>query len=220
MTTFAEESIQCGACGRVFTHNAIASTNAFGSPDLDTRPPEMQRSTMPAWVQRCPSCDHCATQVSKFDPLSRPVMDSKQYRAQLTDPDYPNLASTFICAGMLAVAAGQMKEAVWHYVHAAWTLDDAKKDALAHTWRSNAADIALELLRDGHRFIDQPGASEAVLTDCLRRASRPREALQMIESGLAAQPEEIIQKILHFQRSLIERGDTGRHLIEEVATGE
>jgi uncharacterized Zn finger protein len=216
MTTFASQSVACGNCGHVFTHQTLASTITFGSPDLDTRPPELQRSTMHAWVQRCPSCGYCSRDVAEFDHRLRPVVESAEYRSQLTDVAYPELTSTFICAGMLAEATGQEVEAGWAYLHAAWTLDEANNDELARIWRGRAAGKVLAVLNDGQLFAEQPGASEAILTDCLRRAGRGTEALPIIERGLSQSYDDVIHKILALQRVLIRRGHTGRHLIKEA----
>lgn len=216
MTTFAEESVVCGACGRVFTHHALASTNSFGSPDLDTRPPEMQRSTMHAWIQRCPSCGYCSRDASEFQDSLRAVLDSSEYRSQLADTRYPELASSFICSGMLADASERPDDAGWAYLHAAWVLDDARKDDLARLWRGKAADSFLAVVAEGHAFAAQPGASEAILIDCLRRAGRGGEALPLIERALSQNYEDIIHKILVLQRALIQRGDTAAHLVKEA----
>jgi hypothetical protein len=216
MTTFAEQSVACGNCGHVFTHHTLGSTYVFGSPDLDTRPPELQRSTMHAWIQRCPSCGYCSRDVAEFDHRLRPVLESAEYRSQLTDAVYPELTCTFICAGMLAEAAGRQADAGWAYLHAAWTLDDANKDELAKIWRGRAADKILGVLNDGQLFADQPGASEAIVTDCLRRVGRGAEALQVVERGLSQNYEDAVHKILTFERALIQRGDTGRHLVKEA----
>ena len=206
----------CGNCGHVFTHHTLASTYAFGSPDLDTRPPELQRSTMHAWIQRCPSCGYCARDVAEFDNRLRPVIDGAGYRSQLADARYPELSSTFICAAMLAEAGERQADVGWAYLHAAWTLDDANNDELAGVWRGRAADKFLAVLNDGQLFAEQPGASDAIVTDCLRRSSRGTEALQVIERGLSQSYEDVIHKILAFERALIQRGDTGRHLIKEA----
>lgn len=216
MTTFAEESVVCGACGLVFTHRALASTNAFGSPDLDTRPPQMRRSTMHAWIQRCPSCGYCSQDISKFNDRLQTDMQSPAYRSQLADRSYPELASSFICAAMLAEASGRESDAGWSYLHAAWVLDDAEKETSAKECRSKAADRFLPSFSSGHSFVKQPGATEAILTDCLRRAGRSTEALVIIEQALSKNYEDIIQKILIFQRALIQRGDTKCHLIQDA----
>ncbi len=216
MTTLANQKVTCGACGHVFSHPVLSSTNAFGSPDLDTRPPEMQRSTMQTWIQRCPSCGYSARDTSQIDDRVRPVMDGTAYRSQLTDTKYPELASTFICSALLAEAVGRRGDAGWAYLHAAWILDDAGKDELARLWRGRAADTFLALLAGGQSFAEQPGASEAIVTDCLRRAGRGDEALPLIERSLSQSYEDIIHYILALQRELIQRGDTSQHLIKEA----
>lgn len=70
----------------------IGSTNEFGSPDLDTRPPEMRRSTIFAWVQRCPQCGYCACDVSKAPSQAEALVRSSEYIRQLSDSIYPELA--------------------------------------------------------------------------------------------------------------------------------
>lgn len=215
MTTFARESVVCGACGQVFSHQALASTNTFGSPDLDTRPPEMQRSTMRAWIQRCPSCGFCAPDVTKYKEQFRPLMDGSAYRSQLTDARYPELASSFICAGLLADGAGSREYAGWAYLKAAWTLDDAGKDELARIWRSKAADLFRALVAKGQCSVQQPDGYEVIIADCLRRAGRGDEAVTQIERALSKAYAAEIQKVLNFQRTLIQRGDTSCHLMRE-----
>lgn len=216
MTKFAPESVACGNCRHVFTHHTLASTYTFGSPDLDTRPPEMQRSTMHAWVQRCLSCGYCSHDASEFDERFRQVIEGSAYRSQLTDTRYPKLASEFICTGMLAEAAEQGADAGWAYLHAAWALEDANKDELARIWRGKAADKILAVLGDGQLFAEQPGASEAIMADCLRRAGRGAKALEVVERGLSQSYANVIRKILSFERVLIQHGDTGPHLIKEA----
>lgn len=54
MTTLYEAKAQCAVCGTESEYTGIGSTNSFGSPDLDTRPLKMKRSTIVDWIQRCP----------------------------------------------------------------------------------------------------------------------------------------------------------------------
>ena len=216
MTTFEQQSVVCGACGCVFTHKTWAMTSSCGSPALDTRPPEMDCMMLETCIQRCPSCGYCSSNATKFDEWLRAVMGGSAYRSQLADPHYPALASTFICAGLLAEASDQRHAAASANLRAAWVLDDEGKDKLARVCRSRAADTFLALLSAGHPFAAQPGVSEAIVTDCLRRAGRGAEALQVIERALGQSYDDIIRRILQFQRMLVQRGDTGSHLISEA----
>ena len=47
MTTVFPQTVRCSVCGAENEMMVVASTNTFGGTmDLDTRPPEMKRSTM------------------------------------------------------------------------------------------------------------------------------------------------------------------------------
>ena len=70
MSTMHEFHRTCAVCGATHRYRILTSTNAFGSPDLDLRPPQMKRGTMPLWVQECPSCGYTAEDVS--DPTQIP----------------------------------------------------------------------------------------------------------------------------------------------------
>ena len=65
MTTIGKISAECVICGKESEHTSITSSNAMGSPDLDLRPPEMQRSTMEWWLQECPACGYVAPDISE-----------------------------------------------------------------------------------------------------------------------------------------------------------
>ncbi len=42
MTTIGSQEVPCAICGTINQCNTISSSSAFGSPDLDLRPPETQ----------------------------------------------------------------------------------------------------------------------------------------------------------------------------------
>eukprot|EP01084_Bolivina_argentea_P174580 302388_1 len=64
-TTLDKESSACPVCHTTSTHMIITSTNQFGSPDLDLRPPPMKRSTLSRNVQCCPNCGFCQYNLGK-----------------------------------------------------------------------------------------------------------------------------------------------------------
>lgn len=220
MTTYWSESTTCGACGRVFSHKGLTSTNSSGSPDLDLRPPEMHRSTMASWVQHCPTCGYCAKDVSKFDEKLRCLIEDASYQLQLADKDCPGLASTFICAGKVSEFSGDEVAAGWGYLRAAWVLDDHKCDSLASQWRSRAADIFAGAVAKGTPIVDGAGGSQAIIVDCLRRSRRDVEALEIIAKTLGHICDDVIRQALIYQRRLIESGDAACHRVEEALAPE
>ena len=216
MTTFLEIAITCGACAHAFKHKALTSTNTFGSPDLDTRPAEMQRSTMDTWIARCPACGYCSKDVQEYESQFAVVIQSPEYQAQLIDPGYPELTNTFICAAMIAEACDNSADSGWAWLHAAWTLDDTKNKKLAREARSTAADRFLAVLGRGEQFSEQDGASELITVECLRRVGRMEEALKLIHSAKRASPPDVIEEILNYELALIESGDKKNHLIQDA----
>jgi hypothetical protein len=111
--------VTCYVCNQASTQILIASYYNVGSPDLDTRPPEMQRSTLPHWVQVCPHCGYVAFEISEGTDATPLIIRSDDYRAQLTDPAYPELANRFLCWALAQEQQGKFIGAGWSSVHAA-----------------------------------------------------------------------------------------------------
>lgn len=215
MTTIYEKKAECAVCGAESSYRGIGSTNSFGSSDLDTRPPEMMRSTMFAWVQRCPKCGYCASDVSKSAPQAASMVRSPEYTRQLSDPAYPELANSFLCKALLDNHVEDYAAAAWSLIHAAWACDDRNRDGLAKACRSRAADMFKRALNTGQKVAEQSGVETAIQVDLLRRAGRFNEARQLIHEQRPEITEEIILKILTFQENLIAKGDEACHNISE-----
>ena len=80
MTKIVRSRCECAVCGAKNRYSVLASTNTFGGgPDLDLRPPEMRRSTMPYWVQECPECGYISEEVSDPSDVSREWLQSEEY---------------------------------------------------------------------------------------------------------------------------------------------
>ncbi len=151
MTTTLQSDVVCGVCGELSPQIHIASSNAFGSPDLDLRPPEMERSTIAHGVHHCPSCGCCARDLSKSSPSARRLIESDDYRTRLRESRFPALANMFACYAMILEAEGDYSEAAWAQINAAWVCDDA-----------NQTDAATECRNEGIRlaFLVMPSANE------------------------------------------------------------
>ena len=218
MTTIYQEQKKCALCNEISNHTVFGSSNAFGSPDLDTRPPEMARSTIDTWVQTCPSCGYCAQDISK--PLARlsEIVHSDSYQQQLTNPDFPKLANAFLCSSQIQENAGEYAGAGWACIHAAWSCDDAGSDAAAQKCRKKAVSLIPKARENGQQFAGQAGAEEATMVDLLRRSGEFERALQTCDDALKKNPDEVLSAVLRFQKLLIGKSDVGCHTIVE-ATG-
>ena len=88
MTTQNSVTIICTLCNKENEFTEIMSSNEFGSPDLDTRPPEMMRSTIFTWVQQCSRCGYCASNISINRPKAQDVIIGQEYKNQLKDQKF------------------------------------------------------------------------------------------------------------------------------------
>jgi len=188
---------------------------------LDTRPPELHRSTIhQAWMQRCPTCGYCASDVSKSQPRFRHLVGSPEYAAQLEDIDYPDLANSFLCRSMIDEYAGDLAAATWALIHAAWICDDAERECQAVSCRRRAAAMLRRARANGQSISAQRGAGTAILVDLLRRVGQLDDARQAIREGRDASFEDAITQILNCQSALVNVGDLSCHLVPEAFGGE
>ena len=216
MTTIYEEKKRCGVCGSENKYTGIGSTNTFGSPDLDTRPPEMQRSTIYAWIQRCPDCGYCNSDVSKSRSDEPVIVKGADYQSQLNDPAYPALANSFLCKAISDRAAGNFADTTWDLIRAAWVCDDSGHAEQAKTCRQMAADM-LELSQaHKQKVAGEDRAQTAILVDLLRRGGQPERAQRMLAKQAGEATQDVIERVLGFQGLLLERRDFSRHTIAEA----
>ena len=220
MTTFLEEEKRCAVCGERSKHTVVASTSVFGSSDLDTRPPELERATLPWRVQTCPCCGYCAPDLSESIEKAAEVVQRDSYQQQLKSEEFPRLANAFLCLSMIHENVGDFVSAGWDTIHASWACDDGGAEAGAIKCRKMAVDRLLRARERGQSFSKIVGAEEAVIADLMRRSGQFKPALEICEEGLRRGPEELIASILNFQKKLIEESDVGCHTVDEAVEGQ
>jgi hypothetical protein len=217
MTTLYRKKIQCSLCKATNEFTGIGSTNTFhGSADLDTRPPEMMRSTMHIWVQRCPHCGYCASDIGQSLPEAQSIVKSKAYTDQLNDREYPELANSFLCEAQIHTVSGDYKATCWAFIHAAWACDDADCPAQAKLCRLKAADTLMLAEEHGQQIAAQDGSSAAILIDLLRRSRQIEQARQIIAARRGDITDEIMLQVIDFQARLLDIYDLSCHTIEEA----
>ncbi|MDW8147146.1 MAG: hypothetical protein RMJ48_12775 [Roseiflexaceae bacterium] len=219
-TTLYPVTKTCAVWGTASEYIEIGSTSAFGAPDLNSRPPEMARSTIFAWVQRCPACGYCAADISQAPGHAGVTVRSIRYRAQLVDSTMPELANSFLRQAIVDERAGDYASAAWAIVHAAWVCNDEEKPEAAQECRGKAAEMVMRAIESGQEITEQRGAETAILVDLLRRAGRFAKARQVIASRRPGIIDDVILKILAFQELLIARGDVARYTLDEAVGAE
>lgn len=72
------------------------------------------------------------------------LVNGADYKAQLNDPTYPDLANKFLCKAICDRVARSYSDATWDFIKAAWACDDSGHADQAKVCRKTAADL-LEL---------------------------------------------------------------------------
>ncbi len=209
---------ECSLCGQASLQKAITSPDRTGLPDLDTRPPESLRSSLPYWVQRCPNCGYCAPDIDRDYPMAIAVVHRPAYQALLRKRSLPQLARSFLAWAMILQASGEDLSAGWSALHAAWACDDAGKPAAAVQCRLQAL-TSFEQARGRGKALpgfEDPGAEEILLADLYRRTGQFERAVEVSRKGIRKQPSVVITRTLEHEIILATGKDDGRHSLSEV----
>jgi hypothetical protein len=211
MTTISQQNQTCCLCGAENIVSVLTSSNQQGPSDLDTRPSQMIRSTMFAWVHRCIDCGYTASDLSIALKLAAQTIKTWAYRSQLDDSHFSDLADNFLCLAQIQEAAGQIEAAGWSTLEAAWDCDDEVNLTGAIYCRLKAIDLFERLPAP------RPASIQAVLADLYRRTEQFSQAAAACEDGMASGPDALLIKVLKYQSRLIAEHDTDCHSLKEIA---
>ena len=145
MTLIKDIETECSVCGETSEQPALLSTNSFGYPDLDLRPPEMQRSTMDVWIQECPHCGYVAGDLSDELEISKNYLKCEEYRTCEGLDFKSNLSKRFYKMHMIARESGDIETSFYSLRNCIWECDDVQ-DELAVEMRKKAVELANELI--------------------------------------------------------------------------
>jgi len=202
----AEALPRCAVCGTGSKQPAFRPNPPEQAPDLDLRPGEPVRSTMPRWLQQCPSCGYAAPNITKAHPAAAQAVAAAPFRALMAEASYPPLARRFLAWGHVLEETGALHAAAEATLQAAWVADDLGRDDLARAWRLDA----VALWRGGPPLDHEQTVR---IIDALRRAEAWDDADATAELlGQATKAEAIVQ-VAGLERRLIAARDTGRHTV-------
>jgi hypothetical protein len=191
----------CAVCGAP-ARAAFVAPQPEIAPDLDMRPGEPARSTLPDWIQQCPRCRAAAPDLAALPPGAKAVVESDEYRALSTsglEETLPFRRWALICerAGDRAQQAEALLQAAWAADDAAVMTDAARlRTEVAALW-DGTEDVELGLRR----------------LDVLRRAGQFDTAAAWAKVLAGREQEETGRLIIAFQQARIATRDIGRHLI-------
>ena len=202
----AAGAIRCGVCGTESRHPPFRPAPPEQPPDLDLRPGEPVRSTMPRWLQQCPGCGYSAPDITRAHPAAAEAVRAAPFRALLADSSIPPLARRFLAWALVLEETGALHASAEATLQAAWVADDLGRPDLARPWRLDA----VALWRGGPAL----DAEQTVrVVDALRRAEAWDDAAATAEGLARSAPSEEVAQVITLERRLIEAGDAGRHTI-------
>ena len=215
MTTMARSSRVCAICGAVTQINELTSTNAFGYADLDFRPPEMQRSTMSCWVQRCPQCGYVAGDIGKPTELVdeiHQILRSKDYNSCGGISFRTQLGKLFYRQYVL-LSAQKKKNAVYAIHSAAWCCDDDRDEENARKCRL----LALEMIPASVLEEDTKESNIFALirADLLRRTGQFEEVISDY-SDVHFTGDKAFDSIAKYQVELSKNRDANCHTVGDA----
>lgn len=218
MTTVMEAFVKCGVCGAQRNVGMLTSTSSFGSPDLDLRPPEPERSTMGYWVTACPECGYAAEELGEADEAAQAFVRSPAFAEVLVDvAALPERMRPFAVAAAVGEARGDDAKAAQLHLWTAWAADDSEEGGAAAAARERAV-AAMQLAHErGELVYGDAELDGLVLADMLRRSDRMPEARAVCTELLARTENENYRAVARFQLALCADGDRGCHTVREAA---
>lgn len=215
MTTLHTDRFTCAVCGTESEHAIVTSTNQFGSPDLDLRPPEMARSTIAFWVQECPNCGYVADNITDPLEIDSSLLATERYLScdgiPFGDSQLAAVARRFYKQYILAEEAHDDRQALFTLMHAAWMCDDDGNKEAASLCRAKAAEKAATLIEQGAPDKD---SLQMVRSDLCRRSGRFEDVVRIC-SALSFQ-DETLEKVRLFELLKAQEGDEGCHTVAEA----
>ncbi len=200
---------KCYVCENISQQIVLASTNQFGSPDLDLRPPEMARSTMEFWIQVCPHCGYVAASLGKRTFITAEWLQREEYTSCENRNFKSKLAEKFYKWYMINCEVGDIEEAFHAVLHAAWACDDVED-------LENAVDCRKKAIVEIDKLIERRKEEELMVirADLLRRSKQFDLLIKEYQDIVLS--EELLNQIIKFQIEKAKQLDVCCYRVRDV----
>ena len=211
MSTFRKIKKCCAVCGNEAEYNVIMSSNSMGCMDLDTRPPQMMRSTLPYQIEICKSCYYANIDIEEISTVNiKNIMKMKEYQ-DISDLSISNTSIAYLLSGLIYYEIGDYEKSAFLYLKAAWTLDDAHNIALSTIARVRS-------YRSFSKYLESEDNINyrIIIVDLFRRCKSFDSAISAAEELLKIVNDEFLRKILLYPIKLSKAEDSSCHTVGEV----
>lgn len=203
MTQIFPTKITCPICEKDFEIYFLASTNRMGSPDLDLRPPEMERSTMDMWVQECPHCGYVSSDFEKTPEIKKEFLKTNSYES-CDYLDFKSHQSEIFYRQYLL--SNDIEEKFNSLLYCAWACDDANDEKNAVLIRNKCLDY-IDLLDVNDDMI-------ILKADLMRRSNHFEDLIK--EYSTKSFENDIYNKICDFQVKKALKKDNTCYTVEDI----
>lgn len=211
MSTMYLQKFRCSVCGAKNEFPVLTSTNTLGGPDLDLRPAEMQRSTMRLWIQECPKCGYVSNNVSDKSPVPKEWLSSPEYSTCEGISFSSALARRFYKQYLIQKKVGNIEDAFYAVLRAAWSCDDSNEVQNAKRCRETAIPLITKLIAGN---TSNRETLLIVKADLMRRAEQ-FDAL-LAEYAAVHLKEDLLNQILKFEKERAKTHDTRCYCVADV----
>lgn len=217
MSLPVSSEITCGYCGHTKTFMDWASTNSFGSPDLDTRPAGDYRTAInQILVKRCENCGYCNADIEKCPDNIDSIINSTEYQNQLNNDLFPVKANEFLCKSIILESNKEIENAAWTALHAAWNCDDNEKYVQSKKCRNRAIEL-FELANNASVLsFEKLGELSLLFIDLYRRTEQFDKAEKLCSLRLTQENDDLFSQILTFQNHLISQQEVKAYKIDDA----
>lgn len=211
MTVIRDIEMKCSVCDNTSRQPILSSTNAWGTPDLDLRPPEMQRSTMITWVLECPHCGYVAGDLSDESEISEEFLKTEKYLTCDGIEFERDLSERFYRGYLISEETDNLEGCFLNLHHCAWTCDDAEDLENAKKIRKLAIAVISKLIQqddeENHNLLLRKA-------DLLRRSGEFDQVIEEYKDRIFG--DELLDKIVTFQILKAREGDDACYTVEDV----
>ena len=201
----------------------LGSTNACGYMDLDTRPPEMERTDALYNVQECKTCGFVAYDLSSKTKIKKEYLNSVRYKECDQIEFVSKFSKMFYRMYLIKLEEENYQIAFWCLLRCSWSADDVSDDKNSIEIRKRC----LELI-DTFKINDHDVQLNLVKLDLLRRSKQFDECIEFIErlkknskvlnAIYKKSPKGLINKIINLQSKLCGDKDDKCYNIEGKLT--
>lgn len=211
MTIIRNLEIECSVCGKKSTHPVLSSTNSFGSPDLDFRPPGMSRSTMNTWIFECPHCGYVSSRLNEKPEIASGFLKTDKYINCDGFEFKKDLAERFFKGYLIADEEKNTKKSYFNLLYCIWVCDDAEDIENARKIRKLSIEYLDELIEIGS---EEKNDFVLMKADLLRRSGEFDRLIE--EYNDIIMEEQIYNIIITFQIIKARQRDDACYTLDDV----